>query len=120
MSITESREYAFLLRNVMINDFRYGYRDVAPWVYPPVWNKGKCFISIYQVLMQPKQFPKHIDRIARADTQYPLIITDDIFDPYGSILDGNHRFAKLILQQKETVNVVKLSQAELLAIRQEL
>lgn len=139
MSESEARQYAFLLRNVMRNDFRYGYRqedlwalastkaietyqvqDVAPWVYTPVWNKGKCFICIYQVLMQPQQFPNHIARIAKADTQYPLIITDDIFNPYGTILDGNHRFAKIILQQKETVHVVKLSQADLISIRQDL
>jgi len=128
----ESRNYGFLLEDVMKDNFKYGYKpedlweaakkkkvikynmnDVKHWVYGPCWSKGDCFISIYQVLMQPKKFPEHISRIKKADTKYPLIVIEDKYDKYGGILDGNHRFAKMVLQNKKKIPIVYFTKDEL-------
>jgi len=70
-------------------------------------------ISIYQVLLQKKIFKEHINRIKKADLQYPLIIINDKYDKHGGILDGNHRFAKIIMENKKYVNCIRVSQKEL-------
>ena len=132
----EHREYAFLLEDVMHNNFTYGYAqedlwklalnkkvikynmtDVKHWIYKTPWSSDECFFSIYQVLQQPKQFPDHIKRIKNANLSYPLIVIDDKYDKYGSILDGNHRFAKMILENRNFVNIVKLTKNDLKKIR---
>ena len=78
----ESRSYAYLTEDVMKEDFRYAWKqgdlwdlaktkkvkkykinDVKHLVYNPSWSKKECFVSIFQVLMQPKKFPEHIKRI---------------------------------------------------------
>ena len=93
-------------------------RDVKHWVYAPCWsyttNDNECFYSIYQVLQQPRrpEFAKDMQRIRAADTAYPLIVVDDPFDAHGRILDGNHRFAKLVLQGKRTVTIKRITREE--------
>lgn len=132
----ETKEYAYLLENVIKNKFNYAYdpqdlwkkaenkkvitynmKDVRHWIYYPCWSKNKCFISIYQVLNQKNKFPQHIKRIKKADINYPLIVIEDKFDKYGSILDGNHRFAKMILENKRKIKVVFFTKKELEKIR---
>ena len=136
MNKIEHRNYAMLLSNVMKNNFNYGYDqeelwkyvenkkekeykidDVKHWVYAPCWsyeiNNTLCFYSIYQVLLQKKRFKKDIKRIKNADTSYPIIIIEDEFDKYGSILDGNHRFAKLIMNNSKKVKYKFIKKKEL-------
>lgn len=38
---------------------------------------------------------------------------EDAFDKFGTILDGNHRFAKLLINKKRTIKVVYFSKKEL-------
>lgn len=128
----EVRSYAYNLEDVMKDNFEYAWdqeelweiakkkkiitykmNDVKHWVYTPCWSKGKCFISIFQVLNQPKKFPRHIKRIKNADLKYPLIVIEDKYDKYGGILDGNHRFAKMIQQNKRKVKIIYFTKKEL-------
>lgn len=90
-------------------------RDVRHWVYGQCWSdKGDDnYISIYQVLMSPSKYAKHIRRIRKADIKYPLIVVEDEYDMYGSILDGNHRFARMIMMKKRVVPIVYFTKKEL-------
>ena len=73
----ETRQYAYLTENVMREDFRYAWKqedlwelaktkkvvkyrmnDVKHWVYNSSWSNKDCFVSIFQVLMQPKMLPE--------------------------------------------------------------
>ena len=132
----EKRNLAYLLENVMKNKFNkafyqedlwkyvenkkteeYAIQDVKHWVYTPCWSydihNTECFYSIYQVLMQKTKFRKDMGRIKKADTSYPLIVVEDEFDKYGSILDGNHRFAKLIMNDCKKIKIKFISKKEL-------
>lgn len=132
----EHRTYAFQTENVMKNNFEYGWdqeelwkiakskkiktykmNDVKHWVYSQCWSKSNCFISIFQVFQQPKKFPEHINRIKNADLQYPIIVIPNKYDKFGGILDGNHRFAKMILENKKFVKYVYITQKELEKIK---
>ena len=136
MSEYEHRRMSFLLKDVMKNKFdkgfyeedlwnfvenkkteEYNIKDVKHWVYSPCWsyniNNTECFYSIYQVLMQKNKFKKDMKRIKNADISYPLIVIEDDFDTYGSILDGNHRFAKLIINNNKKVKFKYISKKEL-------
>jgi hypothetical protein len=132
----ETSSYAYLIEDVMKGNFKYAWKpeklwklaktkkiikykmnDVKHWVYNPCWSKGGYFVSIYQVLMQQKKFPDHMDRISNAKIKYPLICIEDDYDKNGSILDGNHRFAKMILEKRKIVNVVYFTKEELKKIR---
>lgn len=140
MGKNESREVAYLLDDVMQKKFEYGFyqeelweyvkktekpvleynmEDVKHWIYTPCWSyhassTEECFISVYQVLLQEARFTQHIERIQMADLQYPLIVMEDEFDKYGTILDGNHRFAKLILKKVAKVRIQFISKEELI------
>lgn len=130
--MTEHRTYAYELKDVMHNNFDYAWdqkelwkiaenkriitynmNDVKHWIYNQCWSKKGCFISIFQVLNQPNKFAEHINRIKNADISYPLIIMEDPYDKYGSILDGSHRFAKMLLEKKRKINVVYFTKKEL-------
>ena len=136
MSGENSRTMAFLLEDVMKNKFNkafyqedlwefvknkktheYNLQDVKHWVYTPCWsfnlNNTECFYSIYQVLCQKGKFKDDIKRIKKSDTSYPLIVIEDKFDKYGSILDGNHRFAKLIMNNNKKVKFKLITQKEI-------
>jgi hypothetical protein len=52
--------------------------------------------------MQKGNFKEDMKRIKKADTSYPLIVIENEFDNYGGILDGNHRFAKLIMNNSSS------------------
>lgn len=128
----EHRTYAYDLKDVMNNRFDYAWdqeqlwkiaknkkvitynmNDVKHWVYSPCWSEKKCFISIFQVLNQPKIFYEHMKRIKNANIKYPLIVTENECDKYGGILDGNHRFANMILNKKRKVKIVYFTKKEL-------
>ena len=113
-----------LLEDVMKGDYRYGWdpedlwkfvedkktityktNDVKHWIYMPCWSHYDCFISIFQTIKQPQNFPDHIQRIKKSKLDYPLIIVEDKYDKFGTILDGNHRFAKIIKTNKKTFKV---------------
>lgn len=134
--VKESRSIAYLLEDVMKNKFNYGFyqedlwkyvenkkmqtydmKDVKHWVYQPCWsyniNNYECFYSIYQVLTQKRKFKEDMKRIKKADISYPLIVIEDEFDHYGTILDGNHRFAKMIINNEKKVNFKYISKKEL-------
>ncbi len=136
MSNYNSRNMAFLLEDVMKNKFNkafyqedlwefvnnkktkeYNIEDVKHWVYTPCWsfnlNNIECFYSIYQVLAQKGKFKEDMKRIKKADTSYPIIVIEDKFDKYGTILDGNHRFAKLIMNNSKKVKIKFITQKEL-------
>lgn len=136
MSQHNSRNMAFLLEDVMKNKFNkafyqedlwefvnnkktkeYNIQDVKHWVYTPCWsfnvNNTECFYSIYQVLAQKGKFKEDMKRIKKADTSYPIIVIEDKFDKYGSILDGNHRFAKLLMENSKKVKFKFITQKEL-------
>ena len=63
--------------------------------------------------MQKGHFKEDMKRIKKADISYPLIVTENDFDDYGSILDGNHRFAKLIMNNSKKVKFKYISRKEL-------
>ncbi len=137
-----SRSVAYLLQDVLEKKFDYGFyeeelwayvsgrgkpiieyemEDVKHWVYSSPWSyqtrdkeEEECFVSIYQVLLQRERFTEHWQRIKQADLQYPLIVIEDDFDKYGSILDGNHRFAKMITEDVKKVKLQFISKAELM------
>ena len=136
MSEHQHRCIAYLLEDVMKNKFNkafyqedlwkyvenkkiqeYDMKDVKHWIYAPCWSYNldntDCFYSIYQALIQKKKFKDYIKRIKKADTSYPLIVVEDEFDSYGSILDGNHRFAKLIMNNSKKVKFKYISKKEL-------
>jgi hypothetical protein len=96
----------------------YDMENVKHLVYAPCWsynvgNHTECFYSVYQVLMQKGKFKEDMKRIKKADTSYPLIVIENKFDKYGGILDGNHRFAKLIMNKCKKVKFKFISRKEL-------
>lgn len=136
---THSRSVAYLLEDVMEQKFDHGFyqeelwaylllhkipivaynmEDVKHWVYVPCWSYTRgceeCFLSIYQVLLQSEQFPEHMTRIKNANLRYPLVVIEDEFDKYGVILDGNHRFAKAVIQGKKSVSIQVIKKDELI------
>ena len=69
MSEYISRSYAYLLEDLMKNNFTYAWnqeelwkiaknkkvikykmRDIKHWIYSQCWSKKDCYISIFQVL----------------------------------------------------------------------
>lgn len=85
----------------------YNIEDIKHWVYHPCWsetiNNKEYFYNIYQVLSQKSKFKKDMKRIKNSDETYPIIVVEDEFDKYGVILDGNHRFAKLIINNVKKI-----------------
>jgi hypothetical protein len=140
----ESQRYTYLLCDVMKKNFECGFlqeelwkfvekkkvltykmSDIAHWVYYPCWSyplksgSDECFYSIYQVLMDPKNknFKKDIKRIRKAKTDYPIIVVQDEFDKHGVILDGAHRFARMILEKRKVVKYQYITLKELNKIK---
>jgi disulfide oxidoreductase YuzD len=136
MSDYENRNIAYLLEDVMKNKFDYGFyqedlwkytenkktfkynmKDIKHWIYKPCWSYNigdtECYYSIYQVIIQKNKFKKDIKRIKKADMSYPLIVIEDEFDIYDSILDGNHRFAKSIINNDKIIKFKFISKKEL-------
>ena len=136
MNNHEHRNMAYLLEDVMKNKFNrafyqedlwkyienkkmeiYDMKDVKHWIYSPCWsyniNNIECFYSIYQVLMQKGKFKEDMKRIKKVDISYPIIVIEDEYDKYGTILDDNHRFAKLIMNNSKKVKFKFISRKEL-------
>ena len=64
-------------------------------------------------VLNEKRCKEDMKRIKKADTSYPLIVIENEFDIYGGILDGNHRFAKLIMNNSKKVKFKYISRKEL-------
>ena len=83
----------------------------------PCWSydldKRTCFYSIFQTLLQKSKFKDDMKRIKKADISYPIIVIEDEYDKYGSILDGNHRFAKLVMDNAKVVKYKFISKKQL-------
>ena len=139
MSKYEHKSMAYLLENVMKNKFNrafyvedlwkyvenkpvkeYNINDVKHWVYSPCWsydcNGIECYYSIYQTLIQKNKFKKDIRQIKKADVSYPIIVVENDYDKYGTILDGNHRFAKLIMNKEKKVKYKFITKKELVKL----
>lgn len=58
------------------------------------WSDGP--LSVREIL-------GHGDRVARADLNYPIILT-----PTGCIADGVHRLMRALSERRQTIRVVKL------------
>jgi hypothetical protein len=52
-------------------------------------------------------------RIKKANVSYHIIVIEDEFDKYCTILDGNHRFAKLIMNKAKVVKYKFISKKQL-------
>ena len=85
-------------------------KKCSHWAYHSCWSDNDHdFYSIFQVLMQKSKFKKHVRRINTADLSCPIIVIEDLLDEIGVILDGNHRFAKLLESGAKRVKYVKIS-----------
>jgi hypothetical protein len=49
-------------------------------------------------------FISHIRAVEKADLKYPIILSVD-----GEVMDGRHRIAKALLQNKSTIKAVRLT-----------
>ena len=79
-------------------------------IQTPCMSYNYC---IFQVLNQKSKFKEHMKRIKKANVSYPIIVIGDEYDKYGSILDGNHRFAKLIMDNAKLVKYKFISKKTL-------
>lgn len=52
-----------------------------------------------------RDFVKHMKAVLDADLSYPII-----FDPAGRLLDGRHRIAKALFEQKEYILAVRFEE----------
>ena len=97
--------------------------DVKHWIYHTPWsyecNGKEHFLSIYQVLLLPSKYKQHMDRIKKTNLKYPIVVMKDKYDKNGIILDGNHRFAKAILQNKANILVKYITDKQLKKIEQD-
>jgi hypothetical protein len=137
LSASNSKRISYLFKDVINNVFecgfytkpvveyitqtkkvqKYNIKDVLHWMYKPCWfrtiNNNHHFYSIYQALSQRDVFKDDIRRIEEADITNPIIVVTDDFDKYGSIFNGNHRFAKLVLNNSKKVKFRLISKEEL-------
>ena len=82
----------------------------------PLWQlDGVRFrVRPRDVLDKPESFPHHMARIRAADLDYPIHVTDK--SGRTTVLDGFHRLAKARLQQRATIDAMRLSPAHLRTI----
>ena len=82
----------------------------------PLWQlDGVRFrVRPHDVLAQPQAFPHHMARIRAAELAYPIHVTDKA--GRTTVLDGFHRLAKARLQQRATIDAMRLSPAHLRTI----
>lgn len=57
---------------------------------------------VYPNIQSTKSYIRHILRVLDADLKYPIILSDD-----GSVMNGNHRIAKAIIENKESILAVR-------------
>jgi hypothetical protein len=146
VNMKESRSYAYSLENAMQHKWSHGWnqhelwsqaskkkvtyykmKDILHWIYKPCWSNqdATCFYSIFQMFQEVASKKKkketdlldHFKRTKKSDISYPLIVAEDTYDSYGTILDGNHRFAKAILKKKKRIPIVFFSTAELKSLK---
>lgn len=75
----------------------------------PFWedDRGNIVITPNEVINNPDKYPSHRDRIAAADTSYPIDIMKNKKGKWLT-LDGLHRLAKLAIEKAPTVKVRKI------------
>lgn len=82
--------------------------DLLKWnVKEKIWTKGKKEINPEDVLNEPKKYEEEMKRINDADLKYPVLIYD------GEIIDGYHRLAKAIKQNKDKIKTVIITDKQL-------
>ena len=84
--------------------------DELLWILDvPFWedDQGNIVLTPNEVLQSLDQYPEHRDLLEKCDTSYPLDIMKNPKGEWG-ILDGLHRFAKLIQEGKTVVRVRKI------------
>ena len=86
--------------------------DELMWILDvPFWEDedGNIVIAPNEVIHNPDSYPEHREKIRNADTTYPLDIMKNKKGEW-SILDGIHRFVKLVLSGETIVRVRKIPQ----------
>jgi len=75
----------------------------------PFWStpNGYYDLTPNQVLAEPEKYREEYERILKADMQYPLDIM--FWKSRWLLLDGLHRLVKAKQQEKQKVNVRKIS-----------
>lgn len=70
----------------------------------PVMDVPLTHIGMYHTYdkLSLRQMVSHMDAVNRADLSYPIILDED-----GDLMDGRHRIMKAILNQEETIKVVR-------------
>lgn len=58
--------------------------------------------QVWEWDMTPRDAVAHLRRVLDADLAYPIIVSED-----GWVMDGCHRLAKALLENRETVLVVR-------------
>lgn len=84
--------------------------DELLWIFDtPFWEdeRGNIVITPNEVINNLDQYPSHRDRIAAADTSYPIDIMKNKKGKWLT-LDGLHRLAKLVMEKASIVKVRKI------------
>lgn len=104
-------------------------KNCVNWIYEPSWLHKSCLININQVLevyqflskirnknkfdyywgKLNKNYKNHILRIKKANLKYPILVLEES----GTILDGRHRFAKAVFENKNTIEIIYINIREL-------
>lgn len=86
----------------------------------PFWedNEGNIVLTPNEVLANLDKWPDHRDRINNSDTSFALHIMQNEKKEWV-MLDGLHRFVKLIMEGVETVKVKKVSLEQVMLTKQD-
>lgn len=76
--------------------------DLKPFEIPI-----KCLniYNLYPKITSTKNFIEHIKHVLNADLKYPIILDDE-----GYVMDGRHRIAKALLEEKESILAVRFEE----------
>lgn len=95
---------------------RLAVRELLWLLDLPLWQRDGVRFQVRprEVLAEPGAYPHHMARIRAADLKYPIHVTDKAHRT--TVLDGFHRLAKAHLQQRATIEAMRLSLADLRTI----
>jgi hypothetical protein len=95
-------------------------RKFRKWTMNPIWGNPNTMVSrkrwsIRAILDFPENPDFQYDRGAmmRADLRFPIIVALTIFDTYV-VMDGNHRLAKSIANERETIDAYIFADRDLM------
>ena len=82
----------------------------------PLWQRDGVRFQVQprEVLEAPQAYPHHMARIRAADLAYPIHVTDKA--GRTTVLDGFHRLAKALMEERSTVDAIRLSPADVRTI----